>query len=174
MKNPTMLKLKGKLLTLLEELIQDGVTIFISGGALGLDQAAFWCVHILKKKYPHVKNIVAIPFENQPRKWNQESQGWYQKMLNLADEVIDVSKQKDYDSGESERLPFEAYSPKKMFLRNNYMVDHSEILIAVYDGTSGGTGHCYNYTLKKKDKDRLIYVLNPLDDFELTKIETNV
>ncbi|MER1266586.1 SLOG family protein [Bacillus sp. C2(2022)] len=65
MKNPTMLKLKDKLLEVIEELItRENKSRFISGGALGTDIAAFWCVHMLKKKYPVIENIVAIPFKN--------------------------------------------------------------------------------------------------------------
>lgn len=52
MKNPTMLKLKDKLLAVIEELItKENKYRFITGGALGTDQAACWCVHISAALY---------------------------------------------------------------------------------------------------------------------------
>jgi len=166
MKNPTMLLLKEKLLLLLEELIvNQNMSRFISGGALGFDQASFWCVHILKKKYPHIQNIVAIPFEYQDKVWTPEQKEWYKKMLAVADEIIDVSRLPEYDTKESPHLPYEEYSSKKMQKRNEYMVDHSHIVIACYDGTSGGTGNCVRYA-KSAEGIHAIIQLNPKNNFE--------
>ncbi len=60
MKNPTMLKLKDKLLEVIEDLItRENKSRFISGGALGTDIAAFWCVHMLKKKHPFIEKTLS-------------------------------------------------------------------------------------------------------------------
>lgn len=168
MKNPTMLQLKERLLALLEDLIVNkNVSRFISGGALGFDQASFWCVHILKKKYPHIQNIVAIPFQYQDNVWTPEQKEWYRKMLAVADEIVDVSRLPSYDSNEYPTLPYEEYSNKKMQKRNEYMVDHSCIVIACYDGTSGGTGNCVRYA-KSAEGNPTIIQLNPKNNFEQT------
>ena len=37
------------------------------------------------------------------------------------------------------------YAGYKLQKRNEWMVDHCDILIAVWDGTSGGTANCVNY-----------------------------
>ena len=34
--------------------------------------------------------------------------------------------------------------------RNRYMVDHSALMIAVYDGTAGGTRRTLEYALRQK------------------------
>ncbi|WP_240636512.1 SLOG family protein [Paenibacillus silvae] len=59
--------IKNKLNPVLVDLIKnDGIERFISGGAIGFDQIAFWTVQGLKKtNYPSIKNIVAVPFKNQ-------------------------------------------------------------------------------------------------------------
>jgi uncharacterized phage-like protein YoqJ len=161
MKNPVILKLKEKLLEVIEKLIkEEGINRFISGGALGADQVAFWCVHILQKKYPEIKNIVAIPFAKQDALWNQEQKYWYQKMLKLADEIIYVDEEYQRDK----ETPIGEYSSKKLQIRNEYMVDNSRIVVAVYDGSKGGTSNCLWYA---RHLGRTIYRLNPKRDFTL-------
>ena len=169
--NPIMLDLKQKLTALIEQLIvEKGISHFYTGGALGVDQLAFWCVHALKAKYPHIQNIVAIPFKNQSIKWSPAQQKSYEEMLSLADEVIDVSHIPAYDSKEAPDLPIESFSSKKMHKRNEYMVDQARFVIAVYDGTNGGTSNCYRYA---KKNERTVYVMNPKKEFEL-RIEAGV
>ncbi|MET3209703.1 UNVERIFIED_CONTAM: putative phage-like protein YoqJ [Paenibacillus sp. PvR008] len=42
-----------------------------------------------EKVLPHIINIVAAPFKNQPIKWtDRETHLWYKKMLDTADEVV--------------------------------------------------------------------------------------
>lgn len=38
-----------------------GVRTFISGGAQGFDQLAFWAVHAVKQTHPDIRNLVYIP-----------------------------------------------------------------------------------------------------------------
>lgn len=149
MKNPTMLKLRDKLLEIIEILIiEEGINRFISGGALGADQCAFWCVHMMKKKYPEIKNLIAVPFLNQDKLWPAEQKYWYKKMLYLADEVINVEETGGYKADKD--TPFGEFSPIKMQKRNEYMVDKSNTLIAVYDGSKGGTANCVRYASRNQ------------------------
>ncbi|MDL5612196.1 SLOG family protein [Bacillus halotolerans] len=164
MKNPTMLKLKDKLLEVIEELIiKEEKSRFITGGALGTDQAACWCVHIIKKKYPHIKNIIATPFKEQDKVWSADQKMWYKRMLDVADEIINVEELDKYKvSGDK---PGE-FSPAKMQKRNEYMIDHSEAIVAVYDGTKSGTRNCLNYA-KKTYLGHQLWRLHPNINFEL-------
>jgi len=163
-KSEINLKLKDALLKKVEELILEGYNRFISGGALGWDFMAFWVVHILQKKYPHIKNILAIPFEKQFIRWSDEQQMWFKKMLNVADEVVDVSLLPVYDSKEAPKLPYSDFSNKKMQKRNEYMVDHSAVVLACYDGTKGGTHNCVTYA-REAMHTPLIYGLNPTKEY---------
>lgn len=54
----------------LRYLIKLGYGTFISGGAQGFDQLAFWAVNSLKREeFPHIKNIVYVPFNGQETGW---------------------------------------------------------------------------------------------------------
>ncbi|MFC7804830.1 SLOG family protein [Bacillus subtilis] len=164
MKNPTMLKLKDKLLEVIEELIiKEEKSRFITGGALGTDQAACWCVHILKKKFPHIKNIIATPFKEQDKVWSADQKMWYKRMLDVADEIVNVEELDKYKV--SEDKPGE-FSPAKMQKRNEYMIDHSEAIVAVYDGSKSGTKNCLNYA-RKSYLGHQLWRLHPDFNFEL-------
>ena len=84
------ISLVNKLVTELEKFYLEGFDIFITGGAQGFDQLAFWAVNKLKQKGYPVKNIVYIPFLKQELKWLEKglfSQSEYRLMLKMADEI---------------------------------------------------------------------------------------
>lgn len=102
----------------------------ISGMALGYDSyAANICI---KLKIPY---IAAIPFKNQDSIWSDEQKKIYNFLLRKSSEQVTVSE------GE--------YAPCKMQIRNEYIVDNSDVIIACYDGTSGGTHNCVTYAKKQ-------------------------
>ena len=111
----------------------------ISGMALGIDQ---WAANIAYRL--GIPFLAAIPFDGQEKAWPQHSQKVFQRLLKKASEVVIVSPG--------------GYSPAKMQVRNEWMVDNCNKLIAVWDGTQGGTGNCVNYA-KSKNSD-IIYI-NP-------------
>ncbi len=113
----------------------------ISGMALGYDQ--WLAVIAIKLK---ISLIAAVPFEGQEKAWNAESQTIYKKILSKASEVVIVS-----DGG---------YANWKMQVRNEWMVNHADLMLACYDGSAGGTANCINYA-KKIGKELII--INPLD-----------
>lgn len=164
--NPKAKQLASELMKVIEKLIVEcNATHFITGGALGTDQIAFICVDNLKKKHPHIQNILAIPFKNQEKVWKDETDvKRYNKIKERADQVIYVDEIPHYNADKSVEIG--EYSAKKMQLRNIYMVDQSQIVVAVFDGTKGGTKNCVNYAKKKEKK---ILVLNPDKDFKLDK-----
>ena len=41
------------------------------------------------------------------------------------------------------------YTPACLQLRNEYMVDHADELIAVWDSSPSGTANCVNYAKRK-------------------------
>lgn len=134
--NPTYIKICQQIESTLKELKPEKV---ISGMALGVDQ---WAAYIsYKLKIPF---IAAVPFINQESKWPTSSQETYNKLIKLASETIIVS------DGE--------YSAKKMQIRNEWMVDRCDQLIAIWDGSAGGTGNCVNYA---KSKNKVIIYINP-------------
>lgn len=147
----TMKEILHKLYITIEKMIvEKEYDTFISGGAIGIDQMAFMCVHWLKEKYPHIRNIMAIPFEKQDIKWSPKQREEYRKMKALADELIYVDEIEKYQT--RAKTVIGEYHGSKMQLRNMYMVDHAKLVIAVYNGAlSGGTFNCIDYA-KKKEK----------------------
>ena len=145
--HPENLKLGRVLRGILIELIeQRSVDTFITGGALGIDQMSFMIVNKLKQRYPYLRNILAVPFENQAGNWISSSVQTYENIKMLADEVVYVDELAEYQLKDE---PTKIYLPPKMQKRNEYMVDNADIVIAVWDGTGGGTKNCVDYARKK-------------------------
>lgn len=111
----------------------------ISGMALGVDQ---WAAHIAYKL--GIPFIAAVPFEGQEGKWPDVSKNTYIRLLNVASEIVIVSPG--------------GYAASKLQIRNQWMVDNCNKLIAVWDGTAGGTGNCVKYAKSKKIDEDIIYV----------------
>lgn len=44
------------------DIINQGVTVFMSGGQGGFDRLCAGCVRRLKKQYPHIVNCLVIPY----------------------------------------------------------------------------------------------------------------
>lgn len=118
-------------LTELAEQYLDEVTPdkIISGMALGWDMA--WANAGIRLGYPV---IAAIPFEGQESMWRNESKRDYFKLLDKCSEIVYVN-----DPG---------YAVWKMQSRNEWMVDNSDMVVALWDGSKGGTANCIRYANK--------------------------
>lgn len=101
----------------------DGV---ISGMALGWDMA--WAEAAYRSGLPFV---AAVPFEGQERLWPDSSKRQHADLLKRAAQVVVVCPG--------------GYDPQKMQTRNRWMVDHADGLVALWDGSSGGTANCVKY-----------------------------
>lgn len=102
----------------------------ISGMALGWDQAVAEAALLAG-----VPVTVAVPFEGQELKWPPRSQAVYRELLAASRSIVYVC-----DPG---------YAPWKMQRRNEWMVDNSDALVALWDGSDGGTANCVNYAIRK-------------------------
>jgi uncharacterized phage-like protein YoqJ len=109
----------------------------ISGMAVGVDQIAA-CVAV-KLSIPF---IAAVPFEGQEKIWPKEAKAHYNHLLSKTTEIKIVC-----EGG------FTAWKFQK---RNEWMVDNSDILIACWNGSSGGTANCVKYA--EKIKKEIIYI----------------
>lgn len=117
---------------------------FISGMALGIDMWSARIVLKLKEKYPNIKLVCAVPCDKQYSKWFQANIDEWHDIIAKADEVVYVSKD-----------PYTSWCMQK---RNEYMVDNSNYIIAIWDGTKGGTGNCVKYA---QGKSKPIITLHP-------------
>lgn len=114
--------------------------VAVSGMALGAD--TLWALAIInaRAKYPNIKLHAAVPFHGQEKRWRPEQQGLYTDILMKSNSVCYVTDRKGSDMEKWE-------ISKAMHLRNEYMCNIAETLIAVYDGVSksGGTYECLKY-----------------------------
>jgi uncharacterized phage-like protein YoqJ len=114
----------------------DETVEFNIGMALGFDMAfARACVEMGIPFYAY------IPFRGQERLWKEEWQHTeYKELLAKAVEIITAV---DTDN----------YHPAHMHTRNHMMVDHSERVLTLWDGSnSGGTAACIVYTQRRGKK----------------------
>ena len=103
----------------------------ISGMALGWDMAFAEAAILLG-----VPLCAAVPFVEQPSQWPEASQHRYFEILDRADRVFMVCPP--------------GYSAKKMQIRNEWMVDNSDMLLALWDGSAGGTLNCIKYAKRRQ------------------------
>lgn len=110
----------------------------ISGMAIGADMLfAVICIRL------SIPFIAAVPFKEQESKWPEQIQKQYYKLLNKAKNVVIVSE------GE--------YDPKKFQIRNEWIVDNSDEMLAYWNGKQSGTGNCIRYALEISRKVTNIY-----------------
>lgn len=122
-----------------EELKKASPSLVITGMALGFDQ---WLAEEAMKL--NIPFLAAVPFVGQENIWPESSRKIYEWILSKAAFTQYVS--------------MGSYSNKKLQLRNQWMVDHSGVVLACYDGTSGGTQNCVNYAINNSKQ--IIYI-NP-------------
>ena len=107
----------------IENQIQTGCFYFISGMNWGIELIGAEMVMKLRTKYPSVKLICVIPFEEQAAKWNEENRNRYFEVLEHADEM---------------KLICMRYSEDSYDLRDDYILQKSNRIIAVIDEEKEG------------------------------------
>ena len=126
--------LASRLFLTVDRLYREGVTTFYAGGALGFDTIAAVTVLNMKAHYPRLKLIVAVPCPDQAKSWADADRALYESILRRADEVVTVSPR---------------YIRGCMQIRNRYMVDRADTLVAYVKRDSGGSAYTRNYAIKK-------------------------
>lgn len=142
--DPMCVQLKERLANIIRKLIEDGADEFYSGMALGVDMWAAEIVLELKKDYPNIKLTAVIPCPEQADRWSAEHRERYQSILERCDKTITTSP---------------SYTKGCMMKRNRALVELCDILVAVFDGSKGGTMQTVNYAKSKKRK---IEMLTPM------------
>jgi uncharacterized phage-like protein YoqJ len=105
----------------------------VSGMALGIDQ---WAAEVALDL--GIKVLALVPCKGQDCKWPFPSQKKYAELL----ERITIA------GGSVEYVSKETYDLKCMHDRNQKIVDYSTQLLAIWDGSWGGTGSCVRLAKK--------------------------
>ena len=113
--------------------IDDGFVTFISGMARGVDIWAAEIVLRLRDEGKPIHLICASPFEGFERSWSDDWIQRYNAVLIHADLVKFICK---------------GYSRACFQIRNEWMVDRSARVIALYNGEAGGTRNTIAYAKK--------------------------
>lgn len=114
--------------------IDEGYTVFYTGMSRGIDLWAAKFVIEQRFSHPDIKLICAVPYRGHGlellglEKWD------YSTILDAADKVVYVS---------------DSYDRNCMRRRNEYMVNHSDKLIAIIKDKKSGTGMTVNLARKK-------------------------
>lgn len=97
--------------------------LVITGMALGWDTALAIAAYGLGIPY-----LAAVPFEDQDCQWPAQSRVIYREILANAERVVQVCEP--------------GYAAWKMQRRNGWMVQNCDQVLAMWDGTDGGTANC--------------------------------
>jgi len=114
----------------IRQAVADGLNVFITGMARGVDIWAAQIVLMLRDEGCDVKLMCACPYEGFERSWSQDWQNQYREILASADLV-------KYVCG--------GYSRSCFQIRNEWMVNHAARVIAVFNGEKSGTKNTIDY-----------------------------
>lgn len=114
--------------------INDGYCTFISGMAQGLDIIAAETVLEFREHNQNIRLICALPYPGFEYSWPLVWKERLSSVLKCADLVRVISP---------------SYSPRSYQMRNEWMVNHSNLVIAFYQGVPGGTKNTIDYAKNK-------------------------
>ena len=97
----------------------------VSGMAIGWDQAFAHAAIDLQ-----IPVVAAVPFKGQARAWPDHAKTYYRKLLDRSARVVFVC---------------DVYHTQAFQWRNEWMVDYSHEVVAMWNGSSGGTANCIDY-----------------------------
>jgi uncharacterized phage-like protein YoqJ len=129
------------LMKAVQRLIEQGCKTFYCGMAQGFDLYAAQAVIGLKKIHKDVKLIACIPCDNQEKYYSIAEKKLYVETLKLADEKVLVSP---------------TYYQGCMLVRDRYMVDRADVMIAYLRKENGGTAYTVRYFKKVHPDNEII------------------
>ena len=133
--DPRCLTLKQRILDVVETAYEEGYRHFLCGMAMGCDLYFCECVLDLRRRHEDVTLEAAIPCPTQADRWPAAQRERYRRLVEACD---------------FETLVSEQYTASCMQRRDRYMVDHSSLLIAAFDGSAGGTRYTVEYAMRRR------------------------
>lgn len=133
--DPQCTALKQSMTREISSLYQQGFRHFISGMAMGCDLYFAEAVLSLREQHPGLSLEGAVPCPTQADRWPEALRRRWRDILDRCD---------------LETVVQQNYNRFCMFRRDRYMVDRSSAILAVFDGTPGGTQYTLNYAMDKK------------------------
>ena len=139
------IRVKAMILDKIMSSAAKGCDTFLNGGARGGDIIFAEQVLLVKAtEYPNIQLITVVPHEGQANSWSESWRERYFRILELSTDVIMLSSR---------------YTRDCYHVRNRYLVDNAEKLLALYNGgATGGTAYTVKYA---RQKNREIIVIDP-------------
>lgn len=123
-------EIKRGLARAIEAALAAGKRTFITGMARGTDIYAGELVLQYRDADPSIHLICALPHPDFEKRWSGQWQQRYRAILQKADLIKEVCP---------------SFSMASYQKRNEWMVDRSSMVIAVFNGESGGTKNTIDY-----------------------------
>ena len=133
--DPRCQRLKRSIAQAVEDAYVAGIRHFITGMARGCDFYFAEAVLELRRRKGDVSLEAAVPCPAQADAWAPDQRERYKRLVEACD---------------FETLVSAKYTPYCMQRRDRYMVDHSSLLIAAFDGTPGGTRYTMQYAMSRR------------------------
>ncbi|MBO5334239.1 MAG: DUF1273 family protein [Clostridia bacterium] len=127
-------EIKPMLEKAIDEAIEDGYVTFITGMAMGVD---IWAAEIVlerKKKNDNLHLICALPHPGFETRRSLLEKMKFNKIIKKADMVKEIN---------------DHYFRACYQVRNEWMVDRSNLVIAVFNGQKSGTKNTVDYAIRK-------------------------
>ena len=137
--------------------ISEGYTTFITGMAKGVDLWAGEIVLNLRGNSNDIKLVAADPYAGFGKGWSSEWKSLHDKIIAEADHVENVCS---------------SYNKGCFMIRNKWMVDHSNLVIAVFNGEAGGTKNTIDYAQKQKVEVRFLGKSNAAKEQQVSPAES--
>lgn len=116
--------------------INEGVTRFIAGGAIGFDTLAAEQVIDIKQDYKEIKLLLYLPCKNHFAKWRNSERERFYEILKNADEVLYVTKN--------------GYFPGCMGMRNFAMVKDADCgIVYLLQAVNSGSAQTVKFAKSK-------------------------
>lgn len=148
------IKLKKSIINVLEDLIKEGFYNYLCGFDRGCDLLFAQCIIELKSKYHNITLRSVLPFEEQASTWSEIDRELYFSLLSQCDKEIIIRPHYERECYE---------------IRDRFMVEKSDIVIAVYDGKLSLTMKTIKFA---KQLCKMIICINP-DTFTITKLNSS-
>jgi uncharacterized phage-like protein YoqJ len=117
--------------------VEEGLEWVIISGQLGVELWAAEVVFEIQVEYPNLKLAIFTPFLEQEESWKEDNREYYEFILSQADHIDSITKRK-YES------------PEQFKLKNQFFIEKSDALLAVYDEEKPGSPKYIVEAAKKK------------------------
>ena len=134
---------KEKLEKIVLSLVEKGVTNFFCGMAKGFDLCAAEVVLKIKEKFPQMKLVACVPYFGQEKAFSKEDKKRYVQILRNCHLKMTFA---------------ETYYKGCTLVRDEYMADHADVLVAYLKKQTGGTAYTVKYFKNKYKEKEIIFL----------------